>query len=158
MSCMYRTCRPGTILDNPGCAIQVTSTSSAYCTRVCSRVTYTVTITNTCNIPVRDVNVHVPLMGVFCLDPTTVTVNGEAVEVACLDSIPVGELDVNETATVVYTVTVMEYRRYIKVRALVTYYTCCCLQRKDVGVYSNCNLLQVCNCCACCETTTTTNP
>lgn len=147
-----RHCKQITILNNEDCGIEVTSTPSAYCTRVCCRVTYTVTVKNNCSTTANDVRLHVPLDGVFCLDPTSVTVNGAAVEVNCLDSVPVGDLPAGETATVVYTVTIMEYKRYIRSRVLVTFYTCCCCQRSNLGVYSNVNCLQVCPCCCCCET------
>lgn len=157
MSCINRTCRtcrPITIIDDGCCGLCVTSTCSTYCTKVCCKVTYTVTIKNDCSGTAKCVHLHVPLDGVFCLDPTTVTVNGESVEVTCLDDVPVGDLEPNQEATVVYTCTVMQYKRYIRTRALVTFYTCCCCQRRDLGVYSNCNLLQVCPCCCCCNSET----
>ena len=154
MSCVYRTCRTINILDNCCCGLNVQSTCSTYCTRVCSQVTYTVTITNNCPSVVRGVGLHIPLDCAFCLDPTSVTVNGENVDITCLDDIQVGDLQPAQVATITYTVTVMERKRYIKTKALVTFYTCNSCTRKDLGVYSNCNLLQVCPCCACCETTT----
>ena len=154
MACLKRTCccRPITIIDDCSCGITVRSTCSTCCTRVCCRVTYTVTITNNCSNEIQGAKLHVPLDGVFCLDVNSVTVNGESVEVTCLDDIDLGNIAAGGTTTVVYTVTVMEYKRYIRTRALVTFYICCCCQRKDMGVLSNCNLLQVCPCCCCCQT------
>lgn len=159
MFCLRRNCgcnRQITILCNNDCGLEVTSTASTYCTRVCCKVTYTVTVKNNCTSTANNVNLHVPLDGVFCLDPTSVTVNGAAVTVDnCLDSVPIGDIEGGETATVVYTVTVMEYKRYIRTRALVTFNICCCCQRRNLGVLSNVNCLQVCPCCCCCDTTNT---
>ncbi len=154
MSCCNR-CRPIKIMNDGCCGVCVTSTCSTHCTRLCCKVTYTVTITNNCTNAIKCVNLHVPLDGVFCLDPSTVTVNGEAVQVDCLDSVPVGDIEPGATATVVYSATVMEYKRYVRTRALVTFYVCCCCERRDMGVYSNTNLLQVCPCCCCCSNQTT---
>lgn len=149
MAC--RSCRRIKIVNDGCCCICVTSTCSTHCTKVCCQVTYTVTVKNNASTTVNDVCLHVPLDGVFCLDPTTVTVNGQAVQVDCLDAVPVGDLASGQTSTIVYSCTVMEYKRYIRTRALVTFYMCCCCERKDMGVYSNVNCLQVCPCCCCCN-------
>lgn len=151
MSCYNRRCRRLTIMDDSCCGVCVTSESSTHCTRVCCKVIYTVRVKNNCSSTMRDAHLNVPLDGVFCLDPNSVTVNGEAVKVECLDSIPLGDIATNEEVTVVYAVTVMEYKRYIKTRALVSFYTCCCCQKRDLGVYSNVNCIQVCPCCCCCD-------
>ena len=145
-------CRKLKILDNSCCGICVTSSASTCCTKVCCRVTYTVTVKNNCSTTMQNAILHVPLDGVFCLDTSSVTVNGEAVSVDCLDAVPLGNIASNEEVTVVYTVTVMEYKRYIRTRVLVSFYTCCCCERRDLGVYSNVNCLQVCPCCCCCST------
>lgn len=154
MNCLRRTCRcrPFTLLDNCDCGLSVVSSSSTCCTKVCCQVTYTVTVTNNCSSKVLGANLHVPLDGVFCLDVNSVRVNGESASVKCLDDIPLGDIEPGATVTVVYTVTVMEYKRYIKTKALVTFHICCCCERRDFGVLSNCNLLQVCPCCCCCQT------
>ena len=153
MSCVYRTCRQYKIIDNCCSSLSVISTSSTYCSRVCAQVTFTVTITNNCATTANDVRLHIPMCGAYCVDPTTITVNGEKVDTTCLEDIAVGDLAQNQTATVVYTATIMEYKRCIKSRVLATFYNCCSCNRRYLGVYSNCNVVQVCPCCACCPTT-----
>lgn len=153
MNCGCKKCRPLTIINDRCCGVDVVSTCSNCCSKVCCRVTYTVTITNNTSNTLRCASLHVPLDGVFCLDINTVTVNGQQVTVDCLDAILLGDIAPGETTTVVYTVTIMEYKRYIKTKALLTFNICCCLERRDIGVYSNINCLQVCPCCCCCNET-----
>ena len=149
--CNNRKCHQVRIINDACCGLCVTSKCSTYCTKVCCSVTYTITVTNNSEQTVKDVFLHVPLDGEFCLNPDTVTVNGQAANVDCLDAIQIGDIASNSTATVVYTCTVMQYKRCIKTRALVTFTTCCCYERRDFGVYSNVNILQVCPCCCCCN-------
>ena len=149
--CNGQRCRRLTILEDQCCGVCVTSTPSTCCSKVCCRVTYTVVVKNNCTSTMRNAFLHVPLDGVFCLDTSSVTVNGEAVSVDCLDAVPLCDIASEQEVTVVYTVTIMEYKRYIKSRVLVSFYTCCCCERRDLGVYSNVNCLQVCPCCCCCN-------
>ena len=148
MKNVYRACREYQIVENYCSGLNVTLTSSTYCSRVCERVTFTVTITNNCPITALDVRLHLPRCGVYCVDPSTITLNGEAVDVTCLDDISVGDLGQNAIATVTYTATIMEYKRCLKTRVLATYYNCPSMCRKNLAVYSNCNLVHVCPCCA----------
>ena len=97
-------------------------------------------MTNNSEQTVKGVCVHVPLDGVFCLNPDTVTVNGQAANVDCLDAIQIGDIASNSTATVVYTCTVMQYKRCIKTRALETLTTCFSNERRDNGVNTNVNI------------------
>lgn len=154
MNCCNQRCHRIRIIDDNCCGLCVTSKCSTCCTRICCSVTYTITVTNNSENTVKDAILHVPLDGVFCLDTASVTVNGQAVEVDCLDAIPLGDLAPNTTSTVVYSVTVMEYKRCIRTRALVTFHACCCYERRDYGVYSNTNIVQVCPCCCCCSNNT----
>lgn len=154
MSCFNVNRRPIKIIADTCCGLCVISKSSTCCTSICCKVTYTINIRNNCNNTCKCACLHVPLDGVLCLDPSTILVNGEHVDVTCLDSIPLGDIEPNQEMVVVYTVTVVQYKRYIKTRALVTFFICCCCERNDLGVYSNCNCVQCCPCCCCCNQTT----
>lgn len=129
------------------CGVNVVLTSSNAVTRVCNEVVYTVTITNNSNAVMTNAVLNLPICGALALMPGTVSVNGEAVEVENLDQIPLGNIEPEQTVTVVYTVTVMTCQRYIKHRAKVTFSCCQCFTRKVLCVVSNVNLLQVCCCC-----------
>ena len=54
-------------------------------------------MTNNSEQTVKDVFLHVPLDGVFCLNPDTVTVNGQAANVDCLDAIQIGDIASNSS-------------------------------------------------------------
>lgn len=130
------------------CGVNVVLTASNAVARVCDEVTYTVTITNNSNSTMTNAALNLPLCNALALMPGTVTVNGETVEVINLDLVPLGNIDPEETVTIVYTVTVMTCQRYIKHKAKVTFSCCQCFTRKTLCVLSNENLLQVCCCCS----------
>lgn len=141
--CFIKPSEP-TVID---CGLSVESTSNVNIASLCSTVTYTVTVTNNGDITARNAILTVPLDGVLAITSSTVTVNGQAVEVENLDQIPLGDIEAGESSTVTYTVAVMEYKRYIYTRAIVTFCACCCFERRVISVQSNLNLLQVCKCC-----------
>lgn len=129
------------------CGVNVVLTASNAVARVCDEVTYTVTITNNSNSVMTNAALNLPLCNALALMPGTVTVNGEGVDVISLDLIPLGNIEPEETVTVVYNVTVMTCQRYIKHKAKVIFTCCQCFTRKNLCVLSNENLLQVCCCC-----------
>lgn len=129
------------------CGLVVTSTSNVAVARLCSQVTYTVRVCNESDVTARNAILTVPLDGVFALLPNTVTVNGQVVQVENLSQIPLGDIEPSSCSEVTYQVVVMEAKRYVYTRALVTCCICCCLERKVINTYSNLNLLQVCPCC-----------
>ncbi len=131
------------------CGLSVLSECETCVACLCSRVTFTVTITNNSDITARNAILNVPLDGVFALLKESVTVNGGSVEVEDLNQIPLGDIEPGNTTTVSYTVVVMEAKRYVYTRAIVTFCVCCCMERKTINVASNLNLLQICPCCCC---------
>ena len=145
----YDPCCPRPVVEPTcvECGLTVESVSDVNITSVCSRVTYTVTITNNGDMTAHNAVLTVPLDGVLAIVSSSVTVNGQTVEVENLDQIPLGDIEEGGTVTVTYTVVVMEYKRYIYTRALVTFCACCCFERRVISVGSNLNLLQVCRCC-----------
>ena len=100
MNCGCKKCRPLTIINDRCCGVDVVSTCSNCCSKVCCRETYTGTITNNTSNTLRCASLHVPLDGVFCLDINTVTVNGQQVTVDCLDAILLGDIAPGENAGV----------------------------------------------------------
>lgn len=130
------------------CGLSVVSETNTNIASVCSSVTYTVTVTNTTDVTVRNAILTVPLDCVLAIVSNSVTVNGQTVDVENLDQIPLGDIEAGGSAVVTYTVIVMEYKRYIYTRAVVTFCACCCFERKVVNVASNLNLLQICQCCS----------
>ena len=129
------------------CGVNILLTCSNAVARVCEEVTYTVTITNNSNTVMNNAALNLPICNALALMPGTVTVNGEQVEVVNLDLVPLGNIEPEQTVTIVYTVTVMTCQRYIKHRAKVNFTCCQCFSRKPLCVVSNPNLLQVCCCC-----------
>ena len=132
----YDPCCPRPVVEPTcvECGLTVESVSDVNITSVCSRVTYTVTITNNGDMTAHNAVLTVPLDGVLAIVSSSVTVNGQTVEVENLDQIPLGDIEEGGTVTVTYTVVVME--------------------RRVISVGSNLNLLQVCRCC--CTNTTAT--
>ncbi len=130
------------------CGVNITISASNAVARVCDEVTYTVTITNNSNTVMTNAALNLPICNALALMPGTVTVNGEQVEVVDLDMVPLGNIDPQETVTIVYTVTVMTCQRYIKHVAKVVFACCQCFSRKNICVVSRPNLLQVCCCCS----------
>lgn len=138
------------------CGVHIAMSSDTCVTRICGQVTYTVVVTNNSSLEMTDCCLKVPLDGVLCLMPNSVTVNNEAVTVDSLDLIPLGTIAANGGQAVVrYTVTVVEYKRCIITRAAVRFFTCCCFNKACYKVYSEPICVQVCNCCACCNSTPT---
>lgn len=129
------------------CGVNIVLTASQAVARVCEEVTYTVTITNNSNAVMTNAALNLPICNALALMPGTVTVNGEQVDVVNLDLVPLGNIEPEQTVTIVYTVTVMTCQRYIKHRAKVNFTCCQCFSRKALCVVSNPNLLQVCCCC-----------
>lgn len=129
------------------CGVSLVLTCSNAVARVCEEVTYTLTITNNSNSTMTNAALNLPICNALALMPGTVTVNGQTVEVLNLDLIPLGNIDPNETVTVVYNVTVMTCQRYIKHTAKVQFTCCQCFSKKTLCVLSNQNLLQICCCC-----------
>ena len=130
------------------CGVSVVLQASNAVSRVCDEVVYTVTITNNSNSVMTNAALNLPICNALALMPGTVTVNGESVEVENLDLIPLGNIEPEQTVTVVYTVTVMQCQRYIRHKAKVTFTCCQCFTKKVLCVLSNVNLLQVCCCCS----------
>ena len=129
------------------CGLTVTSTASTNIARVCSEVTYTVTVTNNSDVTVRNAILMVPLDCSLAILTNSVTVNGQVVEVENLDQIVNGDIEPGATYTITYVAVVMEYKRCIYTRAIVAFCACCCFERKIINVSSEPNLLQVCSCC-----------
>ena len=129
------------------CGVNIVLTASQAVARVCEEVTYTVNITNNSNAVMTNAALNLPICNALALMPGTVTVNGEQVDVVNLDLVPLGNIEPEQTVTIVYTVTVMTCQRYIKHRAKVNFTCCQCFSRKALCVVSNPNLLQVCCCC-----------
>ena len=129
------------------CGVNIVLTASQAVARVCEEVTYTVTNTNNSNAVMTNAALNLPICNALALMPGTVTVNGEQVDVVNLDLVPLGNIEPEQTVTIVYTVTVMTCQRYIKHRAKVNFTCCQCFSRKALCVVSNPNLLQVCCCC-----------
>ena len=131
------------------CGLQVVSVPSTNIASVCSQVTYTVTVTNNGDATVKNAFLTVPVDCSLALLNNSVTVNGQTVEVENMDQIPLGDIEPGSTSTITYTLVVMEYKRCIYTRAVVTFCACCCFERKVISVSSAPNLLQVCSCCCC---------
>lgn len=131
------------------CGLLVDLQSNVEVACLCSRVTFTVTVTNESDVVARNAILTLPLDGSFALLRDTVIVNGQSVPVENLDQVPLGDLEPGGSATVTYTVVVMENKRYVYSRAIVTTCICCCFERRVVNIASNLHLLQVCPCCAC---------
>ena len=131
------------------CGVRVIVSSDVAITRVCNEIAYTVTITNNSDQVMKNVVLTLPIDNALALIPNTVTVNGETVEVNCLDRVNIGDIPVGETATVTYRTTVMICQRYIKAQAKVNFLVCCCFMKKNLCVTSNTNCVQVCCCCGC---------
>ncbi len=129
------------------CGVSVVSEASTNIATICSRVTYTVTVTNTTDMTIKNAILTVPLDGVLAIVSNSVTVNGQSVDVENLDQISLGDIEAGGSSVVTYTVVVMEYKRYVYTRAIITFCACCCFERRVINVVSNLNLLQVCQCC-----------
>lgn len=142
-------CQTVTTTSCTNCGLTVTLTSDVEVACLCSQVTCTVTVSNDSDVLVRNAILTLPLDGAFALLRNTVVVNGQSVAVENLDQVPLGDLEAGSTATVTYTVVVMENKRYVYSRAIITTCVCCCLERKVINVASNLHLIQVCPCCAC---------
>ncbi len=138
------------------CGLTVTLNSDVEVACLCSRVTFTSTVTNNSDITARNVILTLPLDESFALLRDTVIVNGQTVAVENLDQVPLGDLEPGATATITYTVVVMESKRYVYSRAVATTCICCCFENRIVNIGSNLHLLQVCPCCSC-ETSSTNN-
>lgn len=131
------------------CGLLVSLQSDVEVACLCSQCTFTCTVTNESDVVARNATLILPLDGTFALLKNTVVVNGQSVAVENLDQVPLGDLEPGGTATVTYTVVVMENKRYVYSRAVVTTCICCCFESKVVNVASNLHLLQVCPCCSC---------
>ena len=148
--CYYQAA-PVTPVANCGLSVNLQSDVEVAC--LCSRVTFTVTVTNNSDITARNVILTLPLDGVFALLRNTVIVNGQSVVVENLDQVPLGDLEPGATSTITYTVVVMENKRYVYSRAIVATCVCCCFENRAINVGSNLHLLQVCPCCSCSNST-----
>lgn len=139
--CCVSTCVPTT------CGPTVTITCDGCCTRVCSEVTYTVTITNSANCTIECAALHICVPRSFCFHQGSITVNGETQPEATPECISLGTIDPGATVTVTYVITVMECKRYNRSQAVLTGVVCCCCENKKVCIPSNVSCLQVCCCC-----------
>lgn len=146
-------CSQPTTVTCVNCGLNVDLQSDVEVANLCSRVTFTITVTNESDITARNVILTLPLDCSFALLRNTVVVNGQTVDVENLDQVPLGDLEAGGSATITYTVVVMENKRYIYSRAIATTCICCCFERKIINIASNLHLLQVCPCCSCSQNT-----
>lgn len=143
-----RCCRPVTQMCRD-CGIDIDITSSTNVARLCSQVRYTVTITNNSKTEIRCAVLKLNIPETLFADPSTITINGTPIRDGCLSNLEIGTLAPCETIVISYVATVMECKRFVKTTATLCGVVCCCFTEKRVTFESNCNVVQVCCCCAC---------
>lgn len=153
MQCIYPAAPSCCCCQENPCGIVVEITTPTNCTRLCSQVTYTITVTNDCDMPLTCSALAIRIPYAECLVRDSFTLNGNPIENANPDCIDLGTLEAGATATITYTVTIMENQRFVKTAATFAGTSCCCCEMKRRVERSNCHVIQVCPCCACCNET-----